>query len=71
MRDKPLEWFAGENSQTQYIVTGGLIPNALKEVSEYFTSKGWRAKIEFPRGKNAPCATTGGLYLQELAEFGA
>lgn len=59
------------NSQTKYVVTGGLSPNAIKEVSEYFTSKGWWAKIEFPGGKNAPHATTGGLYQQELAEFEA
>lgn len=71
--NKSLDWFIGQetNSQPKYVVTGGLGPDGMKEVSEYLISRGWWAKAEYPGGNKAPYVITGGLSKQALVEFEA
>ncbi|GGE64353.1 N-acetylmuramoyl-L-alanine amidase [Priestia taiwanensis] len=54
-------------SKTKVIETGGLNPQAIKDVSEYFLSHGWWANIRFRDGMAT--AETGGLRDEALEDF--
>ncbi|MCM3599019.1 N-acetylmuramoyl-L-alanine amidase [Metabacillus idriensis] len=58
-----------KKEESVHILTGGLSPEMVKEVTLFFKAKKWYAKINFtPDGKN-PTALTGGLKSKARAEF--
>ncbi|MCM3598731.1 N-acetylmuramoyl-L-alanine amidase [Metabacillus idriensis] len=74
---KPLQAVSKPDKQTDapkkeesvQILTGGLSPEMVKEVTQFFKVKEWWAKINFTTDGENPRALTGGLSPEMRAEF--
>lgn len=62
---------APKKEESVQILTGGLTPEMVEEVSVFFKSKGWWAQVQFKAGGKNPRALSGGLKPEARAEFEA
>lgn len=62
---------APKKEESVQILTGGLSPEMVKEVTQYFKARGWYAKITFTTDGENPRALTGGLKSKARGEFEA
>ncbi|OHR74016.1 hypothetical protein HMPREF3291_05365 [Bacillus sp. HMSC76G11] len=62
---------APKKEESVQILTGGLSPAMVEEVSEYFKEKGWWAQVQFTTDGKNPRALSGGLDPKMRAEYEA
>ncbi|WP_203289862.1 N-acetylmuramoyl-L-alanine amidase [Metabacillus sp. cB07] len=66
---KPAAKPAPKKEESVRILTGGLSPAMVEEISIYFKEKGWYAQVKFTTDGENPRALTGGLKSKARAEF--
>ncbi|MFY0759842.1 N-acetylmuramoyl-L-alanine amidase [Metabacillus dongyingensis] len=68
---KPIQPLAPKpkKEESVQILTGGLSPEMVKEVTQFFKAKEWYAKINFTIDGVNPRALTGGMKSKAKAEF--
>ena len=69
--NKDLDWFLGKRDEGQYIVTGGIQPKMIAEVSQYLIDNKVLAKVQFKGDGTNPILETGVLSIKELQKFKA